>query len=314
MYIYIQIYYFMFFLKKLRLLLLIFPIYLQAQQETPHSFGVKIFGHGRPMILIPGMRGDGEGTFATTIAHYKSNYTCYVITLAGFAGQPASGKTIEPLKGQRDELIQYIKDKKMDKPVLVGFSFGGLLALWMASTAPALFGPIIDLDAAPYEAALETPNVNSDSLRQVVANKISTTANASPETIAKRDSARHSPASEKRGFQQLKTLITDTTKIPMVSEWDKKSDFRASTLLALEIEPIDLSDSIANIQSPILVLGSWKGFDVLTTEHEVETAMRKQFTKAKDVQIAYSKEGRHFFMWDDFNWMVGEMDKFLAGH
>src|ERR1700735_3753919 len=118
---------------------------VNSKAETPvYSFGVRITGEGKPMILIPGNKGSAD-TYNEVVAHYKSRYKCYVITLAGFAGQPPSDAHDHLLLQQRDEIIQYIIDKKLHRPVLVGFSFGGALAMWIACTRPDLVGPFIDL-------------------------------------------------------------------------------------------------------------------------------------------------------------------------
>ncbi len=297
--------------KLLTPLLFFLPFTLLAQQETPHSFGVKVIGHGRPMILIPGLKGDGEGTYATTIAHYKDHYTCYVITLAGFAGQPASSRTADVFMGQRDELLQYIRDKHIDKPVLVGFSFGGVLALWMASKDPGLFGKVIDLDGAPYESALGAASLNEDSLRKRAAGNLAYINHATPAMVAQYDSMQHTPAAEKASFQFLKSMIEDTTQIPLVMAWDKKSDQVATGRMILEVMVLNLQDSVANIASPLLVLGTWNGDPTFSSKEQAETAMQKQFAKAPNVKIVYSAEGKHFLMWNDFAWMTGEMDKFL---
>ena len=298
-----------------RLLLLVScfcPILLKAQQETPHSFGVKIFGQGKPMILIPGLKGDGEGTYATTIAHYKDHYTCYAITLAGFAGQPTSGRTAGVLLGQRDELLRYIKEQQLKKPVLVGFSFGGVLALWMASAAPDLFGPVIDIDGAPYEAALGVDNLNEDSLQKRTAGMLNYINHATPAMVAKYDSAQHSPEGEKRGFEFLKSMIQDTTQIPLVLYWDRKSDILSTGRMINEMTLLNLQDSIAAISSPVLVLGSWNGDPTFTSRGQAESAMKRQFAKVSKVTIVYSEQGKHFLMWNDFDWYIGQIDNFLS--
>jgi N-formylmaleamate deformylase len=291
--------------------LLLFPVFTRAQTETPHSFGVKIFGHGKPMILIPGLKGDGEGTYATTIAHYKDHYTCYVITLAGFAGQPPSARTTNVLQGQRDEILQYVRGKQLQKPVLVGFSFGGTLALWIAAKDPALFGPVVDIDGAPYESALDDEHLNEDSLRKRTTGMLNYINNATPAMVARYDSSIHSPEGEKRGFEFLKSMISDTTQIPLVQAWDRKSDIRATGRMLTEITVLDLRDSVAAISSPLLVLGSWNGDPAFTSKEQAETAMRKQFTKVPGVTIVYSDHGKHFLMWNDYDWFIGQIDTFL---
>src|SRR5271156_6811385 len=99
-----------------------------AQTPAP-SFHVEITGKGKPMILIPGLASSGA-TWDSTVARYKDRYECHVLTLAGFAGEPR----IDPpfLETVRKDLAASIRDKKRDKPVIVGHSLGGFMALWLA--------------------------------------------------------------------------------------------------------------------------------------------------------------------------------------
>ena len=57
---------------------------------------------------------------------------------------------------------QYITDKRLHKPVLVGFSFGAALAMWVACTKPDLIGPFIDLDGTPFDAGVDADHFNKD--------------------------------------------------------------------------------------------------------------------------------------------------------
>jgi hypothetical protein len=50
-------------------------------------FQVKVTGHGRPMIRIPGYSCPGE-VWDQIVAHYQDRYQTHVLTLAGFAGVP----------------------------------------------------------------------------------------------------------------------------------------------------------------------------------------------------------------------------------
>jgi pimeloyl-ACP methyl ester carboxylesterase len=97
------------------------------------SITVEVKGHGRPMILIPGFVSSGA-VWKDVVDHCKDRFECHVVTVAGFAGvppvQPAS------LARVRDDVIGYVKAKRLDQPVLVGHSMGGFVALWIAATAP----------------------------------------------------------------------------------------------------------------------------------------------------------------------------------
>ena len=69
--------------------LLLFSNMLAAQNAVHYPlFGVTKTGSGRPMILIPGLFCSGQ-VWDETVNHFKDRYTCYEITLPGFAGQPA---------------------------------------------------------------------------------------------------------------------------------------------------------------------------------------------------------------------------------
>ena len=66
---------------------------LSAADEG-RPFAVTVTGSGRPMVLIPGLACGGS-VWDATVAHYKASYECHVVTLAGFAGQPAiEGQTL----------------------------------------------------------------------------------------------------------------------------------------------------------------------------------------------------------------------------
>src|SRR5205807_9133314 len=96
---------------------------LSAQPTTRSSgekpFGVRIVGHGRPMILIPGLACSGE-VWDATVDHFKDRYECHILTLAGFAGQPpVQGPWLQTVA---NGLADYIRQKKLDRPVIVGHS------------------------------------------------------------------------------------------------------------------------------------------------------------------------------------------------
>src|ERR1700677_1286306 len=73
----------------------------------PAPFKAVVTGSGPPMILIPGLASGGN-VWDGTVAHFKDRYQCHVLTLAGFAGQPAmDGPFLEKV---RDGIVKYIQE------------------------------------------------------------------------------------------------------------------------------------------------------------------------------------------------------------
>src|SRR5262245_53160887 len=119
-----------------------------AQKPAPapatYAFDVQVSGSGPPMILVPGLSCDGR-VWDATVAHYRERYQVHVLTLAGFGGvRPAIGAPFLPRV--RADLARYIRDRRLDHPVLVGHSLGGFLAFWLAATEPDLVGAVVAVD------------------------------------------------------------------------------------------------------------------------------------------------------------------------
>jgi N-formylmaleamate deformylase len=84
----------------MRAYLLYLPLFLallkglpaaRAAADRPEfhlAFTVRVVGHGRPLMLIPGLTGTGA-FWDETVARYQATYQCHVVSLAGFAGVPA---------------------------------------------------------------------------------------------------------------------------------------------------------------------------------------------------------------------------------
>lgn len=114
----------------------------------PRSFYVKVTGSGRPVIFIPTFACSGK-VWEGTVAHLGPHVQAHVLTLAGFAGRPPSGES--PLLDHvRDDLVRYIRDRKLVKPVIVGHGLGGFLAYELAATEPYLLGGALVIDGLPF--------------------------------------------------------------------------------------------------------------------------------------------------------------------
>lgn len=283
-------------MTKYVLSLFLFGAAAFAQTLAP-SFHVDITGKGKPMILIPGFASSGK-TWDSTVAHYKDRYECHVLTLAGFAGEP---RIEDPfLETVRKDLAEYIRKNKMSKPVIVGHSLGGFLALWLASKEPDLVGPLVIVDSLPFLAAIMQPDATAESVKPMA------------ENMRKIFGGPPTEATEKQAEGSIKSMVTSPADYEMVLGWSKKSDRVAEGNAMYDMMTTDLRDDVAKITAPTLVIGTWIAYkEYGATRESVEKNFRDQYAKLKNFQLVLSDKARHFVMLDDPEGFFAATDGFL---
>jgi pimeloyl-ACP methyl ester carboxylesterase len=108
---------------------------------------------GRPVILIPGLA-SGPWVWQDVVRRFSPEQTLYVLTLPGFDGRP--GPSGPPFEGARAALRELVASRRLDKPVLVGHSMGGTLALALAADLGNRIGAVLSLDGLPVFPGTET--------------------------------------------------------------------------------------------------------------------------------------------------------------
>jgi N-formylmaleamate deformylase len=288
------------FLLPMLVLFIVLPGRMQAQ-SSHYSFSVEKAGHGPALILIPGLYCSGE-VWKETVARYQDRYTCYSLTLPGFAGQPAI-HTDTLLAMVAREIGRFIVENKLYKPLIVGHSLGGWLALDVAVVNPGVPGGIVCVSSSPFLPGLAMGNdIAVDSARKIGAQIKGYMVGQTPEQI--------------RAGQKyvLPTMMRDSQRISEVTEMAVRCDAATQGECMYELFGIDLRPEMNKVQCPVLVLGDWVSYKSYgaTRENTMEK-YQQQFAKAPHVSIALSDTSRHFIMFDEPVWFFGEMDKFLAG-
>jgi pimeloyl-ACP methyl ester carboxylesterase len=261
------------------------------------TFSVKVEGRGRPMILIPGLTSSGK-VWDSTVARYKSKYECHVLTLAGFAGEPASNPP--SLERVRNEIAAYIRKKKLKQPIMVGHSLGGFVSLWLAVKEPDLVGALVLVDSLPFFAAIQDPNT--------------TVASARPQAEAMRAAMlKPLPDEERRTMQTSisKSMVTDPAHVSLITDWGLKSDMGMVAQSMYDMYTTDLRPSLSGIKARVLVIGTWIAYQQYTNKQGVERVFRQQYAGLPDYRLVMSESGKHFVMYDDPNLLFKEMDAFL---
>ena len=261
---------------------------VQGAAEKRSSFSVTRVGHGRPMILIPGLLSSGDA-WSSTVDHFKDRYECHVLTLAGFAGQPPIPAPF--LQTVRDDVLRYIAEKKLDRPVIVGHSLGGFLAYWIAATAPDKVGPVVTVDGLPYLGALGNPQATPETNRPMAEQMRTMYASFSKEQLA---------GQSRMAFAQM---ITDPKEVEEATAWSASSDPATAGQAVYEMMTTDLRDAVASIRTPVLLVGAAGSPSAL---YEAQVA------KIPDHRVVMAEHAKHFVMLDEPGFLFSTMDKFLS--
>ena len=266
---------------------------------APAPFRVERSGQGRPVVFIPGLASSGE-VWRETVAHLGGKYDVHVLTLAGFAGQPARpGPFFET---QRRAVAEYLREQGLEKPILVGHSLGGVLALAVAADVPERVGGVVVVDSLPFLPAGMYPGATEESSR--------------PYAEQMRTQMRTQPVAQRNEMQRqtMRRYITDAARQDVAFRWGNQSDNETVALAMYELMTTDLRPQLSRISAPTLVLGSWIALKGQVPRETVEAVYKGQYASLSTARVVMHDTARHFIMWDDPAGFFRELDGFLGAH
>jgi pimeloyl-ACP methyl ester carboxylesterase len=276
------------------------PAHPAPEAHAPAAFRVDVSGHGPPMLLIPGLSSSGE-TWTTTVEHLRDRYTCHVLTLAGFAGVPPVAPPLLPTV--KAALVGYIVSHQLAKPVIVGHSLGGEVALDLAAERPDLVGPLVIVDSVPFLGVMVGATTSEQA--RPIADQIR--AGMAAQTQAQYEAFVRSGA-------VTRSMVASAADHERIVGWGLASDHATVSDAFAALIATDLRPQLDRIASPALVIGTWIGLrdrpgvdrnTILQTFHDQYAGLRR-------LHFVMTDTAHHFVMFDDFPWFIAQLDGFLA--
>ncbi|PKM18076.1 MAG: alpha/beta hydrolase [Gammaproteobacteria bacterium HGW-Gammaproteobacteria-15] len=271
------------------------------QQRLCACFEVKVIGKGPAIILIPGVASSGE-VWQSTVESLQADYQLHIFTLAGFAGVPPlpmQSWREGYLATQQQAILRYINEQQLDKPVVIGHSLGGYLALALAAHAPQQIGAAINVDGLPALGALfaqgNTPGTAATPAG--AADNNSQRGNFDPMAMAK-------GMTNDASWQQR--IVADMYR----------SDGMTSGRVMGELMQADLRPQLSNIGVPVLTLGALQHGAPYSTPEQVQANYEKQLANApmQYHSFAFTRDSKHFIMADAPDWLNQQIQQFLQQH
>jgi pimeloyl-ACP methyl ester carboxylesterase len=260
-----------------------------SQTTTARPFKVRKSGQGKQAIFfIPGLGCSGE-VWNQTVERLENNYTCYTLTMAGFAGtQPQPEATFTNWETQ---ITRYIKEHDIQKPIIIGHSLGGGLALAIAADYPQLIEKIIVVDALPCLSALQNP-----------AFKPKENNDCTP--LINQFTAINNEQFEQMQRSTIAGLVADTAGQKKVINWTMQSDRETFASIFCDFLNTDLREKLKAIQCPALIL-------LENPFTSLKSVIEEQYKNLKDAKLQYSSKALHFIMFDDNEWYQNQLAGFI---
>lgn len=275
-------------------------LYVSSCHAAPIEFRdlkVEVVGQGRPVLMIPGLN-SAASTWTETCAALQPAVQCHIVQLPGFAGAPAV-KTDAFLDGMRDRLLAYLDERQLDRPVVMGHSLGGALALKMAAEKPGRIERLVIVDSLPFFAGLRGMSPEA----------------AKGAAVAMRQQMLASTQEqwEAGSRQGAMGMSRNPANNERVAGWSLKSDRATSAQAMSELWGEDLRPLLPRITTPTLVLGAWAAYEPMgSTLESTKKIFEGQYAGLNGVKVSMSQRGYHFLMWDDPEWLLGEVKGFIA--
>ena len=275
---------------------------IKAEEKSYNSFEVKISGKGEPVLFIHGYASSSD-VWNETIEYLENDFECHQIQLPGFAGSKSINED-EYLSTLRDEIAGYIAKNKLGKVQLVGHSLGGFLSLWIASEYPEIIKKVVSVDGLPFLGTVINPGATSGSMIKTAKKQFNYENN-------------FAPSGNRMSDEQLKMMFETMTihkdKKDLLLSWTKKSDGRTLNQAMFELMITDIREDIKNIKSPVLCFGAWIAYKKWgATRKSTKNLYSSLYKNVDDFTIKLTDKGKHFIMWDDFEWYSKILKEFLV--
>ena len=230
---------------------------------------------------------------------------CHLVQLPGFAGLPAvkAGQLADDgfLDGMRDRLLAYVEARQLTRPIVMGHSLGGVVALQMAIEQP--------------DCAWRTRDRGLAALLRHVQNPAATEAwrDRWPRACASRCRRRMTRATARASRTRSRAWRMVTSASTPCAHGAKPVTAPRPAHAMYEMMTTDLRPQLTQMNAPTLVLGSWAGLRALRRDQGVDDAIfRSQYAKLEGVRIELSDTGYHFLMWDDPQWLQSQVRGFIG--
>lgn len=269
----------------------IITVAIQAQDKNP-PIHVKVVGQGKPVMLIPGFTVPGE-SWDATVDTLGKNYECHIVTLAGFGGKEPIDFPWLPKVNKA--LEDYIEEKQLKGLTVIGHSLGGTIATWLASRENNTISKLILVDALPAAGALMIPDFDPENL-----------VYDSPFNDRQLSMSEAEFEQMAAGMAQGMSLKQDAQG--RIKEWILMADRKTYVYGYTDYLKLDVREALKQISIPVLILAADQPFG----KEGVAQTYKSQYVHLRDYDLVIADNAAHFVMFDQPEWFLQQILRFLS--
>ncbi len=258
---------------------------------------VTVRGSGPDILLIPGLACPGA-VWDATAKQLEGHYRLHVVQVAGFAGAPAQANAKGPiLQPTVNALDAYIKSNKLDKPMVIGHSLGGVMGMMLALQHPEDVSKLMVVDSLPFFSVLMGAK---------------DAAAAEPQAVQLRDLMLGQTQEEfMQGEKQfLPSLVKSPEGLKTVTRWVSESDKGVVARATYEVMTTDLRPKLGEIQTPVTMVYPWdaaSGFPQAATDKFYQD----NFASLPNKKLVRVPGSFHFIMIDQPQAFATQVEAFV---
>lgn len=278
------------------------PLPKPAGSFDAGSIHVDVYGTaGKPaLVFIPGLT-CGPWEWAGEIARYSPNYSIYALTLPGFDGRP--GISTPLFQTVTADFWSMLAAHNVQRPVLIGHSLGGTLAIVLAEQHSDRLRGAVAVDGLPVFPGFEkmTPQQRS----QTAARYSSMMSSASPAQFE---------TAEKSYI--LPNYLTSSADVAAVAPLVAKSDPKTTADWFSEDLTTDNRPNLKSIAVPLLEIAPYdKTIDgsMFPDANAKQSYYASLLSGDPTAKVSMISPSRHFIMYDQPAQLDAAITAFLQG-
>ena len=109
----------------------------------------KILGEGKPLVILHGLFGTLDNWITSAKLLVEKGYKVYMLDQRNHGKSPHDSEF--SYEAMANDLLEFLDDQGLDKPIIMGHSMGGKTAMKFAVTYPERVEKLIVVDISPKE-------------------------------------------------------------------------------------------------------------------------------------------------------------------